>query len=107
MLKQMKPLFLLLILLIVSSVGQGQATSGSAEILTVYSQNERFFLKSIPYDDEAPSLRGTTSVYERGKSTPLYTLDRGFDPPVGAHDNSLILSNDGEVIFYEIGRAHV
>ena len=47
-------------------------------------------------------MRGMTSVYERGKNTPLYTLDRGFDPPVGAHYNSLILSNDGEVIFYVV-----
>ena len=93
---------LLFTLLIVSSVAQGQAMSGSAEIFTVYSQNERFYLKSIPYDDEAPSLRGTTSVYERGKSTPLYTLDRGFDPAVGAQNNVLTLSNDGEVIFYVV-----
>lgn len=91
---------LLLTLLIVSSVTQGQVISGSAEIFTVYSQNERFYLKSIPYDDEAPSLRGTTSVYEIGKNTALYTLDRGFDPAAGAQDNVLILSNDGEVIFY-------
>ena len=96
----MKPLFLLLTLLIISSVAQGQSYNGSAEIFTVYSQNERFYLKSIPYDDEAPSLRGTTSVYEKGKSRPLYTLDRGFDPPDGAYDNLLTLSNDGEVIFY-------
>ena len=76
--------------------------SGSAEILTVYSQNERFYLKSIPYDDESPSLKGTTSVYETGKSAPLYTLDRGFDPPNGAQVNTLIISNNGEVIFYVV-----
>lgn len=96
----MKPLFLLLTFIIITSVVQGQSFNGSAEIFTVYSQNERFYLKSIPYDDENPSLRGTTSVYETGKSTPLYTLDRGFDPPDGAYDNLLTLSNDGEVIFY-------
>lgn len=98
----MKLVFVLLTLLMINSVAQGQMMSGGAEILTVYSQNERFYLKSIPYDDESPSLRGTTSVYERGKSTPLYTLDRGFDPAVGAHNNILILSNDGEVIFYVV-----
>lgn len=98
----MKSVFLILTLSIVSSVAQGQAISGSAEIFTVYSQNERFYLKSIPYDDESPSLRGTTSVYETGKRMPLYTLDRGFDPAVGAQDNILILSNDGEVIFYVV-----
>ncbi|HJU91298.1 MAG TPA: DUF6794 domain-containing protein [Pyrinomonadaceae bacterium] len=98
----MKPVLLIFTLFIISSVAQGQMISGSAEIFTVYSQNERFYLKSIPYDDESPSLRGTTSVYERGKSTPLYTLDRGFDPEVGDLSNTLILSNDGEVIFYVV-----
>lgn len=98
----MKPVFLIFTILIISSLTQGQAISGSAEIFTVYSQNERFYLKSIPYDDESPSLRGTTSVYESGKSMPRYTLNRGFDPAVGAHNNILTLSNDGEVIFYVV-----
>ena len=98
----MKSVFLIFTLLIISSVVQGQMISGGAEILTVYSQNERFYLKSIPYDDVNPSLKGTTSVYEKGKSTPLYTLDRGFDPAPGDQENTLTLSNDGEVIFYVV-----
>ncbi len=75
--------------------------SGTAEIFTVYSQNERYYLKSIPYDDASPSLKGEIAVYETGKSTPLYTLDRGFDPALN-DENALVLSNDGEVIFYII-----
>ena len=71
--------------------------SGAAVVVKVYSQNGKFYLKSIPYDDQTPSLKGETSVYERGATTPLYTLDRGFD----VHENisTVILSNDGEVIF--------
>ena len=95
----MRPILLLLTILIASSLACGQAMSGSAEILTVYSQNERYYLKSIPYDDASPSLKGETAVYESGKTTPLYTLDRGFDPAIN-QENTLFLSNDGEVIFY-------
>ena len=97
----MKIVFLLLTVLITTFEVAGQAMSGSAEILTVYSQNERYYLKSIPYDDENPSLKGETAIYERGKSTPLYTLNRGFDPPHN-DENTLFLSNDGAVIFYVV-----
>jgi hypothetical protein len=96
----MKPVFLILTLLIMASVVSAQMVSGGADIITVYSQNERFYLKSIPYDDESPSLKGETSVYEKGKPTPLYTLNRGFD--VDDNVSSLFLSNDGEVIFYVV-----
>ena len=97
----MKIVFLLLTLFATTSVAAGQMMSGSAEIITVYSQNERYYLKSVPYDDASPSLKGETAVYESGKSTPLYTLDRGFDP-ASNDENTLLLSNDGEVIFYII-----
>lgn len=97
----MKLTLLILTVLIGAVVASGQAMSGSAEIITVYSQNERFYLKSIPYDDASPSLKGETAVYESGKSVPLYTLDRGFDP-ASNDENTLFLSNDGEVIFYII-----
>ena len=100
MVKQMKPVFLILTLLITTAVAAGQMVSGSAEIITVYSQNNRFYLKSIPYDGESPSLKGETSVYERGKASPLYTLARGFD--INDNISSLFLSNDGEVIFYVV-----
>lgn len=96
----MKPVFLILMVLITSSVAAGQIVTGSADIITIYSQNNRFYVKSIPYDDETPSLKGKTYVYEKGKGTPLYTLDRGFDVFDGI--SSLILSNDGEVIFYVV-----
>lgn len=98
--KQMKPILLTLAVLITTSVAAGQMVSGAADIITVYSQNDRFYLKSIPYDDESPSLKGETSVYEKGKATPLYTLNRGFD--VDDNIASLFLSNDGETIFYVV-----
>jgi hypothetical protein len=92
----MKQLFALLMLLLACVVAQGQLIGGGADVVTIYSQNERFYLRSIPFDDESPSLRGKTLVYESGSETPLYTLDRGFDI---IQPNSLILSDDGQTIF--------
>lgn len=90
---------LLVLACVLSALAQG--TSSVAEILTVYSQNEKFYLKSVPYDNQFPSLRGRTSVYEKGKALPLYTFERGFDS-VDDESNNLILSNSGEIIFFII-----
>ena len=46
-------------------------------------------------------MRGTTAVFEQGSSAPLYVFERGFDS-VTNNSNNLILSNDGQVIFYAI-----
>ena len=92
----MKQVTALLIVLFAGLIAHAQMISVAVDILTVYSQNARFYLRSIPYDNESPSLRGKTSVYKVGNSTPLYTLDRGFDV---VEPNTLFLSNDGEVIF--------
>ena len=91
----------LLVFLLVQTVVQGQATSSGVDIVTTYSQNGRFYLKSIPFDNEFPTLPGKTYVYESGNPNPLYVFDRGFDS-VDDDSNNLILSNDGAVIFYVI-----
>ena len=90
-----------LLILFSPSVAHGQASSSRVAIVTTYSQNQKYYLKSIPYDDEFPTLRGKTFVYNSGNSTPLYAFDRGFDS-VEEDSNNLILSNDGEVIFFAI-----
>lgn len=77
----------------------GQGTSSRVDIVTTYSQNGKFYLKSIPFDNEFPSLRGRTIVYEQGKAEPLYVFERGFDSSQDDR-NTLTLSNDGETIFY-------
>ena len=92
----MRHLRLTFIILLVCVAARAQMINGAADVVTIYSQNERFYLKSIPYDDETPSLRGKTFVYAVGNATPLYTVERGFDV---IQPNSLILSNDGEIIF--------
>ena len=73
----------------------------SVEIVTVYSQNEKFHLKSIPYDNESPSLPGVTHVFAKGSTTPLYSLPRAFDS-IEKDSNNLVLSDDGQTILYLI-----
>src|SRR5262245_36969454 len=97
----MKISVLILSILLSATVVKGQSFSSSVEVITTYSQNERYYLKSIPYDNESPSLRGKTYVYTTGSVNPLYVFERGFDS-VSKDSNNLILSNDGEVIFYVI-----
>lgn len=97
----MRIVFLIFTVLISATVVLGQAVGSSVEIVTTYSQNGMFYLKSVPFDSEFPTVRGKTSVYEKGKATPLYVFERGFDS-VNGDSNNLTLSNNGEVIFYAI-----
>lgn len=97
----MKLIILLLSVLIGVPVAQGQASGSHVAIVITYSQNQKYYLKSVPYDDEFPTVRGKTFVYKSSNSTPLYAFDRGFDS-VEEDSNNLILSNDGEVIFFAI-----
>jgi hypothetical protein len=99
--KTMRISFSILIILISVTFVRGQATSGTVAVIKTYSQNEKFYLRSIPYDDVTPSLRGKTSVYEKGNATPLYVFERGFDS-IDDISNELILSNNGEIILYVI-----
>jgi hypothetical protein len=87
--------------LLCSSILVAQSSSSRTDIIKTYSQNEIFYLISIPFDDEFPTLRGRTSVYQEGSQDPLYVFDRGFDT-VERDNNNLILSNNGEIIFYAI-----
>jgi hypothetical protein len=87
--------------LVLTITAQPQATASTAEVVIVYSQNEKFYLRSIPYDNEYPSSRGITNVYEKGHETPLYSFERGFDS-VERDSNNLVLSDDGQIIFYVI-----
>lgn len=93
-------LFLPIILFCINSTS-GQTISSHISIATVYSQNEEYYLKSIPYDNKSPSLRGKTYVYQAGNPKPLYELERAFDT-IDRNSNDLILSNNGEIIFYVI-----
>jgi len=97
----MRLTLLLVAFVITFSSALGQSYSSVVEVVTVDSQNELFYLRSWPFDNESPSLRGETKVYRKGVPEPMYTLERGFDS-VEDDSNNLILSNDGRVIFYMI-----
>lgn len=98
----MRSTLLLVVALFVCAAGAaGQAVAAGAEVVTVYSENGRYYLKSVQYDTIFPSTRGRTSVYETGRAAPLYVFERGFDG-VDEDSNNLTLSDDGEVIFYVI-----
>ncbi len=71
-----------------------QSISSDVYVRKVFSQNENFYLHTIPFDNLEPSLRGKTLVYKVGTDEPIYVLDRGFD----SNENELILSNNGEII---------
>lgn len=98
--KFVRLLFLPIILFGINSIF-GQSYGSSVEITTLYSHNEKYYLKTIPYDNESPSLRGKTYVYQTGSPNPLYEFERGFDS-LGFNENFLVLSNNGELIFYVI-----
>ena len=94
------PVLQLIILIGALTVGAfSQTKSSVAQVISVYSENGKYFLKTIPFDNISPSIRGTTSVYQVGNDKPLYTFERGFDPSFFGND-SLLLSNDGRTIFY-------
>ena len=93
----MKQIFLILIIFTFSVILNGQSISSHIEVTKVYSQNEQYYLHSIPFDNEEPSLKGKTSIYKTGETTALYVLNRAFDS-VSRYENNLALSNNGEVI---------
>lgn len=97
----MKAVLLVFALLAFPLATHAQAFSSNRQVLTVHSQNGSFYLRSIPFDTEFPTMRGVTRVYASGRSEPLYEFERGFDS-VERDSNNLILSNDGETIFYAI-----
>jgi hypothetical protein len=97
----MKALLLALILLTLATNSFGQAYSSAVNIVTVHSENQRFYLRSIPFDNESTSLRGRTSVFEVGNPIPLYSFEVGFDSDLQMN-NALVLSNNGETILFAI-----
>jgi hypothetical protein len=96
-----RTLLLVFIILFATVLVSGQAWGSAIDVVTVYSQNEQSYLKSVPFDNVFPTTPGRTLVYEKGNATPIYSFERGFDS-VDDDSNNLVLSNDGEVIFYAI-----
>jgi len=73
------------------------AASSAAETVTAYSQNGRFYLKSVPYDHGSPHLHGVTRVFQVDGDRVVYSFDKAFEASV-SEGPTIILSNDGDVI---------
>ena len=63
-------------------------------IVTVWSDNGAYYLRSVPYDNHLPPNYGKTTVYA-ADGTERYSFDRAF---LAADNSPLFLSNDGEAI---------
>lgn len=103
-------LFLFLLIICYSAITNGGILeSRMDDIKKIYSQNRVYYMVVVPFDSEAPTLRGMTTVFKTGDDTPLYTLERGFDLfPENFIDRFsgkkisryIYLSNDGQTILY-------
>lgn len=73
-------------------------SNGNLQKTTVYSKNRIYKITSISYDDEFPTNRGKSTVYENGKE--LYSIHRSFDIIKNNTNTYLTISNDGQTVAY-------
>jgi len=97
------PYKILTIFLWFTTIGQvtAQTTYSMCYIHTEKSQNEKFFLKTIPFDNIEQTSTGKTIVFN-SDSIKIYEVDRHFE--VSDNRKELFLSNDGKNITYVIDR---
>lgn len=79
----------------------GQTTHSVCYIHTINSQNDRFFLKTIPFDNIEQTSTGKTTVYN-ADSVELYSISRNFE--ISENRKEIFLSDDGQYIAYIIDR---
>ena len=60
----------------------------------LFSQNNKYFLISIPYEDQGTDTEGKTEVFKSKDSTLLYTINKYFFP------DGIIIDDDGENLCY-------
>jgi hypothetical protein len=70
-------------------------------IHTVKSKNDKYFLKTIPFDNIEQTSTGKTTVFN-SDSTKVYEVDRYFE--LSDNRKEIFLSNDGKIITYVIDR---
>lgn len=103
MIQTMKHFKILTILISIFIFGHinGQTTYSVCYVHKVNSQNDRFFLKTIPFDNIEQTSTGKTTVYT-SDSVELYSISRSFE--VSSNRKEIFLSNDGQNIAYIIDR---
>lgn len=78
-----------------------QTTYSICYIHTIKSQNNKFFLETIPFDNIEQTSTGITSVFSYD-STKIYEVDRHFE--LSDNRREIFLSNNGKTIAYVIDR---
>ncbi len=93
------------ILLLFITIGIGhvtaQTTYSMCYIYTVKSQNNKYFLKTIPFDNIDQTSTGKTIVYN-SDSIKVYEVNRHFE--LSENRKEIFLSNDGEIMVYIIDK---
>ena len=94
---------ILTIIIWLTTIGQvvAQTTFSVCYIHTVKSQNEKFFLKTIPFDNIEQTSTGITTVLN-SDSLKVYEVDRHFE--LSDNRKEVFLSNDGKTIVYVLDR---
>lgn len=94
---------ILVILILIFTIGPvlGQSFSSESSIRTIKSQNEKFFLKTIPFDNIDETSFGKTIVFD-SDSNIVYEINRHFE--YEKNRNEVFLSNDGQIIAYVLNR---
>ena len=93
----------IIILFCLIAIGQvfGQSINYEYYIHTVNSQNNKFFLRTIPFDNIEQTSIGKTIVFN-SDSTKFYEIPRYF--PYTSNRKEIFLSNDGKTIVYVIDK---
>ncbi|MDB5281413.1 MAG: hypothetical protein JWO06_488, partial [Bacteroidota bacterium] len=94
----MKRLLILIIISCTLANAFSQTTSSVVYILKLYSPNKKYYLVTLPYDNEEESTYGETRVYQTSNDSALYTLNRDFNYTY--YPNKINLSNNGQTLTY-------
>lgn len=94
---------ILTIIIWLTTVGQifAQTFFLTCYVHTVKSQNDEFFLKTIPFDNIEQTSTGKTTVFN-SDSSKLYGIEKHFE--LSKNRKEVFLSNDGKTIAYVIDR---
>ncbi|HNY07345.1 MAG TPA: hypothetical protein PKL64_04585 [Bacteroidales bacterium] len=91
----------LFLILFANAQVQGQTMYSICDIYTVNSQNDKYFLQTVPFDNIEQTSTGKTMVFN-SDSLKIYEIARNFE--IDDNRKELFLSNDGKTIAYVIDR---
>ncbi len=97
--------FLSFFFLFFSCLTFGQYSSSVVNYTSTFSENLKYKIKNYHYDNETPSVRGRSVVYDISsyREDSLYMINRAFDTDQNDRNYKLFLSNDGRKVIYFSG----